>query len=380
MNRNLPKETEMERATYGRDPSYDGIFFVCVKTTGIFCRPSCSARKPRKQNVLYRASVRDCLLDGFRPCKRCRPLAAGNGESQWLDGVLARFETSPGQRITDKELQSLGVSPHWARRYFRRNFGMTFQAYHRAQRMGLALEQLRRGEDSLAVGFDQSYESASGFRDAFKRVFGLPPGQSDAVVAIHTVRLDTPVGPLVAGATDKGVCLLEFADRRAFQRQVATLQRLLRGVVIPGRNQHLDRLAGQLSEYFDGQRQSFSVPLVTPGTEFQQRVWGALRRIPFGQTISYAELARRMGRSGAQRAVGRANGDNRIAILIPCHRVVKDDGTLCGYGGGLWRKKHLLDLERTAGSSGDRPLDGTNRGLSGVTDESPKSLRTPRGG
>ncbi len=225
---------------------------------------------------------------------------------------------------------------------------MTFQAYHRSRRMGLALASLRAGEDCTAVAYDHSYESLSGFRDAFKRTFGATPGRSDAVQCIHTGRLETPIGPMVAGATDDGICLLEFADRRALQTETAFLRERLAGAFLPGRHRHLDRLREELGEYFDGQRRAFSVPLITPGTFFQQTVWENLRRIPFGQTLSYSRLAKQIGRPGAQRAVGRANGDNRIAILIPCHRVVKDDGTLCGYGGGVWRKRFLLDLESRA--------------------------------
>jgi len=153
---------------------------------------------------------------------------------------------------------------------------------------------------------------------------------------------------MVAAATDEGVCLLEFADRRAFQRQTEVLRRRLKSVIVPGHNAHLDRLATELAEYFDGKRRTFSVPLVYPGTAFQQKAWEELRRIPYGSTTSYSRLARTIGHPGSQRAVGRANGDNRIAIVIPCHRVVKDDGTLCGYGGGLWRKQFLLDLERAS--------------------------------
>ncbi len=354
----------MEKAAYGKDASYDGIFYVCVRTTGIFCRPSCSARKPNKKNVVYHATVRDCLLDGYRPCKRCRPLAVGAEDTTWLAPLLSAVERDPARRLTDTDLTAMGISPHRARRYFTRNFDMSFQAYHRARRMGLALASLRNGEDCTAVAYDHSYESLSGFRDAFKKTFGAPPGRSGDVQCIQTTRLDTPIGPMVAGATEDGVCLLEFADRRALQRELTFLRQRLRAAFLPGRNEHLDILRTQLAEYFDGRRTSFTVPLITPGTLFQQTVWENLRRIPFGKTLSYSKLATQIGRPGAQRAVGRANGDNRIAILIPCHRVVRDDGTLCGYGGGLWRKKFLLDLEekvsRAVSSEGvrSRPIFG----------------------
>ncbi len=345
----------MEQATFGKDASYDGLFYVCVRTTGIFCRPSCAAKKPRKSNIVYRSTVRDCLLDGFRACKRCRPLSDTGDGGEWVDRLLARIESSPLEKLRDSDLAQGGISPHRARRYFVRNFGMTFQAFHRARRMGLALEQLRTGRDQAAVAWDSSYESLSGFRDAFQRVFGATPGQSRDLECVRVTRLDTPLGPMVAGATGEGLCLLEFADRRAFERQLRTLRQRLGVAVVPGRNRHLDQLSRQLSEYFAGRRRAFDVPLVAPGSEFQQRVWEELRRIPYGQSVSYAELARRMGKPGSARAVGRANGDNRIAILIPCHRVVREDGTLCGYGGGVWRKQHLLDLERQSAVASKGP-------------------------
>jgi len=346
MIKTLPRESEMDRAMYARDASFDGLFFACVRTTGVFCRPSCAARKPKKRNLIYHATVRDCLLAGFRPCKRCRPLAINGHAADWLDTLIEKIEVSPCERLTDADLSASGLSPYRVRRYFVRNFGMTFQAYHRARRMGLALEQLQAGGGSIPVALDQGYESLSGFRDAFQRVFGTTPGRSSGVQRMVTTRMESPLGPMVAAATEEGVCLLEFADRRALSRQMEVLQRRLKSVILPGHNAHLDRLATELAEYFDGTRRTFSVPLVYPGTAFQQKTWEELRRIPYGSTTSYSGLARAIGHPGSQRAVGRANGDNRIAIVIPCHRVVRDDGTLCGYGGGVWRKQHLLELEQ----------------------------------
>jgi AraC family transcriptional regulator of adaptative response/methylated-DNA-[protein]-cysteine methyltransferase len=347
MMKTLPTTKEMEYAHLTRDASFDGLFYVCVKTTGIFCRPSCPARKARPANIAYHATVRDCLLDGFRPCKRCRPLAIDGSAPPWLDVLLDRVEQSPCDRITDTDLRGDGIDPHGVRRYFKRNFDMTFQAYHRSRRMGLALEQLSGGGDQLSVGLNCGYDSHSGFRDAFAKTFGTTPGKREAIVCIKTMRLDTPIGPMVAAATDEGLCMLEFADRRALKKQVDTLKRRLRGTIVPGTNRHLAKLRTELAEYFDGRRRAFTVPLITPGTVFQEKVWSALRAIPFGQIRSYDDMARAIGEPNARRAVGRANGNNRIAILVPCHRVVRADGTLCGYGGGLWRKQHLLDLEKS---------------------------------
>ncbi|NNM25076.1 MAG: bifunctional transcriptional activator/DNA repair protein Ada [Phycisphaerales bacterium] len=335
----------MLRATMAKDTAYDGIFFACVKTTGIFCRPSCPARKPLPRNIVFHASVRECLLDGYRPCKRCRPLANVGSAGPWLDRLLAAVEADPSGRVTDADLRAMDISPYRARRHFQQHFGLTFQAYHRARRMGLALGALRRGADSAAVGYDHGFESASGFREAFERTFGTTPGRSADVTCIHSRTLESPLGPLVSCATDAGVCLLEFADRPALERQLATLRRRLRGAIVPGGSPHLDHLERELAEYFDGARADFTVPLLTPGTPFQERVWKTLRTIPPGETRSYDWIARTLGRPGGQRAVGRANGDNRVAIVVPCHRVVRTGGALGGYGGGVWRKRFLLDLE-----------------------------------
>lgn len=174
--------------------------------------------------------------------------------------------------------------------------------------------------------------------------FGGDLGPVPAVRRVLTRRLHTPVGEMVAGANDGGICLLEFAHRSTFAEQVGRVERHV-GPVSAGSHPHLDALESQLGEYFNRARQDFDVPLVLAGTPFQERVWRALLEIPYGTTISYAELARRVGSNGGSRAVGRANGDNRIAIVVPCHRVVRADGDLGGYGGGLPRKRKLLELE-----------------------------------
>jgi AraC family transcriptional regulator of adaptative response/methylated-DNA-[protein]-cysteine methyltransferase len=336
----------MQRAVAGRDASYDGIFFLGVRTTGIFCRPSCPAKKPRPQNVEYFGSACEALLAGYRPCKRCRPMDTNGQSPRWVQQLLTMVERDPAERLTDADLRAAAIDPARARRYFRSHYGMTFQAYHRARRMGLALAQIRRGSDLSDVALAHGFESNSGFRDAFERIFGQPPGKSRAARVAVSTRIESPIGPLVAAATPDGVCLLEFADRRALERQLATLRKRLSCAIVPGRNEHLDVLNEELGKYFEAALTRFTVPLVTAGTPFQEDVWRRLVQIPYGQTLSYSALAREVGRPGAQRAVGRANGDNRLAIVIPCHRVVQADGQLRGYGGGLWRKQFLLDLER----------------------------------
>jgi O-6-methylguanine DNA methyltransferase len=192
-------------------------------------------------------------------------------------------------------------------------------------------------------------ESASVFRGAFSKVFGTLSGDSAATDAVSLDWIETPVGPLLAGATSEAVVLLEFSEQKILETQLQALRRRFQASITPGSNHWVGQLRRQLAEYFARQRRDFELPLQYPGTAFQQKVWAMLLQIPYGQTWSYRELAQKVGDANASRAVGAANGMNHIAIVIPCHRVVNANGELGGYGGGLWRKRILLDLERGQG-------------------------------
>ena len=352
----------MLRALMQRDASCDGLFYAGVTSTMIFCRPSCPARKPHEQNVQFYASAREALFAGFRPCARCRPLELGDSPlwrrdrpllrrrpaAPWLKSLLAEVEDQPARRLRDADLRARGLQPAAVRRYFQKNYGLSFQAYCRARRLGEAFNAIRAGGSIDDAVFDHGWESHSGFRQAFSRAVQAPPGAArSAGDSIRLAWIETPLGPMVAGATDKALCLLEFSDRRMLEAQLRTLNRRFRLPLFPGDSPLFERLRLQLAEYFAGRRRSFDLPLDFRGTEFQKRVWEALLRIPYGRTRGYAELAAELGRPGAARAVGQANGLNRIAILVPCHRVVNADGGLGGYGGGLWRKLRLLEAEKT---------------------------------
>jgi len=346
----LPAVTQMRNAVAKRDPGFDGLFYFGVRTTGIFCRPSCTSRPAKAENMEFFGSVREASFAGYRPCKRCHPLEANGATPNWMRGLLERIEREPESRIREQELRRLGVDPGRARRHFLRHFGMTFQAYARARRMGRALQQIKEGVPMDEVALGQGYESNSGFREAFARTFGRAPGAAReapaASEAIVITWLESPVGPLLAGANAQGVVLLEFTERRMLETQFKTLRSRFQCAIVPGENGHLHKLRDELKRYFAGALKEFTVPLVYPGTPFQERCWSALLTIPYGETRSYEDMARQVGSPKAVRAVGTANGCNRIAIVIPCHRVVNKGGKLGGYGGGLWRKQILLDLEQ----------------------------------
>ncbi|WP_417747622.1 bifunctional transcriptional activator/DNA repair enzyme AdaA [Rosistilla oblonga] len=350
----LPSRETMYAALVAKDSRFEGVFLAGIRTTGIFCRPSCTARKPKPENVEYFRDAKSAMAHGFRACKVCRPLAALGASPDWLQPLLDDLRRDANLRLRSEDLRSRGLDPARVRRWFQKTHGMTFTAYQRMRRINQAFGQIRERQSVTEVALQSGYESLSGFGDGFKRAIGAAPAKSNGRQVIAISRLLTPLGPMLAGASDAGICLLEFADRPMLETQLDRLRKRRGATLLPGPSPLFATLQSQLQEYFAGRRTRFEIPLDTAGTPFQQRVWKALRQIPFGETRSYAQQATAIGKPTAVRAVARANGDNRIAILIPCHRVIGADGTLTGYGGGLWRKQRLLEIERQQTATANR--------------------------
>ncbi len=336
----------MYRAFLERDSNFEGIFYPAVKTTGIFCRPTCAARKAKLENMEFFATTADALLAGYRPCKRCKPMDITPNRTELIDRLTEAIEQAPARRISDRDLREMGIDPSTARRQFKRFFGMTFQAYQRARRMGLALHDIREGKPVIEAQINQGFTSASGFWETFKQVFGTPPSRSQDVKCLHTRWIDTKLGAFLALADDQVLYLLDFVDRRGLEKEILDLRRRTRSYVVPGESPILDQTAAELQAYFSGKSLDFAVPLALVGTPFEKAAWKLLRTIPPGQTRSYGWMAERLGKPGAACAIGQANGRNHLAIIVPCHRVIRSDGSLSGYGGGVWRKRWLLDHER----------------------------------
>ncbi len=338
----LPDQKTMYAALVNKDSKFEGIFVIGVKTTGIFCRPTCTARKPKLENVDFFSSVDDALFHGYRPCKICNPLLRKGEVPEWIAPLLDEIVNDPSIRLRDRDLRDRNIDPARIRRWFKKHHGMTFQAYLRSYRLGEAFGKIKLGDKVTDSAFESGYSSLSGFADSFKRITGFSPSASSTNNPIMITRILTKLGPMLAGANDDGICLLEFMDRRILETQ---LKKHFEAEIVPGKNIYFEPLHSQLDEYFSGQRKKFSLPLNFAGTDFQVKVWQGLQAIPYGSTRSYKEQAEMIGRPKAIRAVARANAENRIAIIIPCHRVIGSDGKLVGYGGGLWRKQYLLDLE-----------------------------------
>ncbi|PQO45505.1 bifunctional transcriptional activator/DNA repair enzyme AdaA [Blastopirellula marina] len=341
-----PTPDQMYQAYAERDASLEGVFFMGVKTTGIFCRPGCRAKTPKRQNVEFFATTTEALSAGYRACRRCKPLEPSGSVPDWLVQLFTDIEKDPTRRWTSADLTHLGLSPSRVRRWFQHHYQMTFHAYLRARRIGLAVGQLQTGSNVTQTALESGYISLSGFRDSMRKWIGKAPSEVRGTEPILVERILTPLGPMLAAGGDSGLCLLEFADRKMLPKQFQRISKLYGPTILPGTHPVLRETARQIQQYFAAERESFDLPLRMEGTPFQSAVWHELLQIPFGHTRSYQELAQRLGKPNAARAVGRTNGDNRLAIVVPCHRVVRSDGHLCGYAGGLWRKKRLLQLEQ----------------------------------
>ncbi|WP_444996652.1 bifunctional transcriptional activator/DNA repair enzyme AdaA [Aliikangiella sp. IMCC44359] len=333
------------QALLDRNSNYVGIFYVCVKTTSVFCIATCRARKPKLKNVVFYTTFKEALDSGYRPCKVCKPTENANEAPKQVIKAIELFKKRPKEKLSDFQLKENEISPELVRRWFKKNYGMTFQAFQRMYRINSAFNELKSGKKTTDIAFDSGYESLSGFGYMYKKFIGKSPKNSLYNNVILISRLTTPLGPMFVCATEDGICLLEFVDRKMLETEFKQLQKLLEAKIIAGENEHTLQAQQEITEYFNGQRKYFNVTLCTPGTDFQNSVWSCLKEIPYGETRTYQQQAIKLRKPKAIRAVASANGFNRIAIVIPCHRVIGKNGHLTGYGGGLERKKWLLEHE-----------------------------------
>jgi AraC family transcriptional regulator of adaptative response/methylated-DNA-[protein]-cysteine methyltransferase len=344
------------KALVNREEKFVGIFYAGVKTTSVFCISNCRARKPKPTNIEFFTTIRDAFNYGYRPCKICRPSENAYETPEPVKRALQMIRSNTNQKIPDYLLKENDIHPEQVRRWFQKNYGMTFHAYQRMYRINNAFNQLKTGTKITPAAFDSGYESLSGFGYTFKKLIGHSPMKSQEKQIILLNRLTTPLGPMFAAATEKGICLLEFTDRRMLETEMKDLQKTLNATIIQGENEHISQVKTELDEYFAGKRQHFHVTLDPIGSSFQKKVWMTLMDIPYGKTISYTEQARSLQMPEAIRAVAASNGLNKIAIIIPCHRVIGSNGKLTGYGGGLERKRWLINHETEHSSDPLKPL------------------------
>lgn len=335
-----------------RDRSWDGRVIGAVKTTGIYCKPSCPARRPKREHVIFFASADEARAAGFRPCLRCKPDEVGRDREAVAAAVrlLERAEEAPSlAELAD----AVGYAPHHFQRMFKRDLGVSPAEYARGLRNRRTEEALKMNGRVTDAVYDAGYQSPSGFYSDAKERLGMTPSawrEGGRGETIRWATFDSPLGQMLIAATSKGICRLTFDDSEA------SLRRLFP-------NASVVKDEGGLKELVEGALAAIERPLAAPdlpidvaGTAFQEAVWRELRRIPPGETRSYAEIAAAIGQPKAVRAVGTANGDNHVAVLIPCHRVIRSDGSLGGYAGGLDRKRKLLAAEGQGEASPELPL------------------------
>ncbi len=348
------------QAREARDKSFDGKFFIGVLTTGIFCRPSCPSRRALQKNVRFYATSAEAQADGLRPCLRCKPLETNSLESdairEQFQGVCRYIRQNLDHRAAlklDTLSKRFGLSPFHFHRTFKAVVGVTPRQYVEAIRMQTLKENLRDGESVTGAIYSAGFGASSRVYDAVDTSLGMTPKQyreSGNHVEISYVTADTPLGPIMIGATDRGLCFLEFGT--SSQELLESLEQEYPAATrVPMPEPYSAQFTGwmqALARYLEGERALSKMPLALHGTAFQLKVWRYLQTIPQGSVASYAEVAQAIGHPKATRAVANACAANRIALAIPCHRVIRGDGGLGGYRWGMDRKRALLDAERRA--------------------------------
>ena len=329
-------------AVVARDGRADGSFFYAVKTTGVYCRPSCAARPARPENVSFHATAADAERAGFRPCLRCRPNEVSRAERQASSvAELCRFIDTTEQAPTLDELAArAGLSPHHLHRLFKSITGLTPKAYAAAQRAKRVRAELARSDTVTAAIFEAGYNSNGRFYAEADQLLGMTPTQLRAGGADTDIRFAIgacSLGAILVAQSARGVCAIALGDDPdALARE---LQDRFPNARLIGGDAAFERLVAQVVGFVEAPTLGLALPLDLRGTAFQQRVWQALRELPAGRTASYAELAARIGAPRSVRAVAQACGANPIAVAIPCHRVVRTDGALSGYRWGVERKR-----------------------------------------
>lgn len=329
-----------------RDRSQDGAFVVAVRTTGIYCRPSCPARRPRRENVEFFPGTAEARAAGYRACRRCRPDEAARDRQAVARalGLMAGPDAPPGLEALAR---AVGYAPHHFQRLFKREMGISPAAYARQLRAGRLAAALEEGRSVTEAIYEAGYGAPSrAYADAGERL-GMRPSRWRAGGAGETIRhavAGTSLGPLLVAATGRGLCRIAFDEDEAALRA-----RFPRATIVAGDAAFQDMVRAVVA-LVDDPRRALDLPLDVRGTAFQQAIWAALRAIPAGETRSYAELAATVGRPQAVRAAGSACGDNSLAVVIPCHRVLRSDGGLGGYAYGVERKQALLAREAASSS------------------------------
>jgi AraC family transcriptional regulator of adaptative response/methylated-DNA-[protein]-cysteine methyltransferase len=342
------RDEERWQAVVGRDARADGIFYYSVRTTGVYCRPSCAARLPRRENVRFHASPAEAERAGFRPCKRCRPNRAALAEEHAaaVEKACRLIEEAEEIPALDALAAAAGMSRFHFHRVFKEVTGLTPRAYAAASRGRRVREELRRRDTVTEAIYGAGFNSNGRFYAAAHELLGMTPTKFRSGgdgAAIRFAVGECSLGAILVAATEKGVCAIHLGDDP--ERLVRELQDRFPKAELVGGDREFERLVAEVVGFVEMPAKGLDLPLDLRGTAFQERVWRALREVPAGTTTTYTEVARRIGMPRAVRAVASACAANDLAVAIPCHRVVRTDGALSGYRWGVERKRALIDRE-----------------------------------
>jgi AraC family transcriptional regulator of adaptative response/methylated-DNA-[protein]-cysteine methyltransferase len=346
-----PRDDARWSAVRRRDRAADGTFVYSVRTTGVYCRPSCAARRPRRENVAFHETCADAERAGFRPCKRCRPNEPARADRQAAAVAAACRLIEEAEEVPS--LDTLAQAADMSRFHFHRVFkavtGVTPKAYAETHRGNRVRAELAARDTVTQAIYGAGFNSGSRFYAASSGLLGMTPTEFRAGGSGNVIRFavgECSLGAILVAATDKGVCAIEFDDDP--ERLVRNLQDRFPNARLVGGDEAFEQLVAKVVGFVDAPARGLDLPLDIRGTAFQRRVWDAIRDIPAGSTASYAEIARRIGVPKAVRSVAQACASNAIAVAIPCHRVVRTDGSVSGYRWGVARKRALLAREARA--------------------------------
>jgi AraC family transcriptional regulator of adaptative response/methylated-DNA-[protein]-cysteine methyltransferase len=334
-----------------RDPRADGKFFYSVRTTGVYCRPSCGARSARPENVEFHATAGDAERAGFRPCKRCKPdqLPLAEQHAETIAKLCRLIENAEQAPTLEQLANHAGLSPFHLHRVFKAITGVTpkqYAAAHRAKRVKSELDRSNTVTDAI---YGAGYNSNGRFYEQSNDVLGMTPTTYRAGGANTEIRFaigECSLGSILVAASERGVCSILIGDDPDLLAR--DLQDRFPRAHLIGGDTEFEHMVAKVVGFVEAPALGLDLPLDVRGTAFQQRVWQALREIPAGRTVSYSQVANRIGAPKAVRAVGAAIGANPLAVAIPCHRVIRNDGSLCGYRWGVERKRALIEREAHA--------------------------------
>lgn len=339
-------EKEYYRALVARDSEYEGLFFYAVDTTGTFCRPTCPSRKPKIENCKFFETIEEASKATYRPCLRCNPSLLPNGITNLIEKLLTLVAACPDKHWQEEDFSKLGVNSITVRRQFKKRFGITFVEYARMHRLELALNLIKAGKSVIDAQVSLGYESSSGLRDAFYRLFGAAPSKLENINILKSSLIDTPFGPMKAIASDKILYFLDFVDCKGLDLKIEKLKLMTQSILFPGISSPILSLENELNQYFDGRLKEFQTPLWKDGSSLKQSVWNEIQTIPFGEIRIHSDIVQSI--SCSPHAIMNALKTNPFAIVIPFHRLLNDKKGNDFFKCNVSRNQWLINHEQVA--------------------------------